>query len=136
MAWRLGINSRVAEMSQPKSTWTYIKERSSVAKPVLWGAIILFFFIGILFFAYRVNSRLRQPEYEGKIINKWAGYSHTDEGSLPYFRILLETDDGERLTVAVDDKTYGRARIGMRIKKSSKGIELSIWRAFKSVGVT
>ncbi len=113
-----------------------MSETSSVAKQVFWSAIVLFAFIGILFFAYRLNSRLRPTEYEGKVIDKWAGYSHSELGSAPYFRIVLETDEGERLTVAVDDETYGRARIGTRIKKSSRGIELSHRRAFSPATVT
>ena len=123
-------------MSLPKSILTLIKKPFSVAKPMLWAVILLFFVIGIFLFAYRVNSRLRPAEYEGKIVDKWAGYSHTDEGSFPYFRIALDTDEGERLTVAVDDKTYQRAKIGMRIKKGPGGIELSRWTTFNSIWAT
>ena len=120
----------------PKPKRTFLSENASLAKQLLWGAIILFAIIGLLFFGYRVNRQLRPAEYEGRIVDKWAGYSHTDEGSYPYFRVLLETDDGQRLTVAVDDKTYGRAKIGMRIKKSSKGVELSLWKVFSPARAT
>lgn len=123
-------------MRLPKSNPTSLKETSSLIKQVLWAAIVLFAIIGLFFFAYLVNSRLRPPEYEGRIIDKWAGYSHTDEGSFPYFRILLETDEGKRLTVAVDDKIYQRAKIGMRIKKGRTGIELSRWKTFNPTWAT
>lgn len=120
----------------PKLKRTFLSENASLAKQVLWGAVILLAIIGLLFFGYRVNRQLKPAEYEGRILDKWAGYSHTDEGSFPYFRILLETDEGGQLTVAVDNKTYDRAKIGMRIKKSSKGIELSLLKVFSSAKVT
>jgi hypothetical protein len=100
-------------------------DSSSLAKSFVWGAVILAAFIGVLFFAYQVQRQIRPPEYEGKIIDKWAGYSHSEKGSFPYFSLLVETAGGQRSTVAVDQQTYDRAKVGMRIRKTKAGIELS-----------
>ncbi len=59
------------------------------------------------------------------MVDKWAGYSHSDQGSFPYFRILVETDRVEKITVAIDQENYERANVGRRIKKTQKGIELT-----------
>ena len=123
-------------MDQPKSKGTFLSENAPLAKQVLWGVIILFCVVGLFAFGYRVNRKLRPAEYEGRIIDKWAGYFHSEHGSSPYFRVRLETDDGQRLTVTVDYKTYDRAKIGMRIKKSPKGIEISLRKAFNPARVT
>jgi hypothetical protein len=109
--------------SKPKSK--QIKESGSLVKSLLWGGVILAGVIGVLFFAYQVKRQMRPPEYEGKIIDKWAGYSHSEEGSVPYFRLLVETPDGQRSTVAVDQETYDRATVGMWIRKTKKEIDLS-----------
>ena len=108
---------------RPKEIWT--TESGSLATSLVWGLVILVAFIGVLFFAYQAKRQLSPPEYEGKIVDKWAGYSHSDEGSFPYFRLLVETDNGKKLTVTVDRENYERAKVGMRIKKTQRGIELS-----------
>lgn len=72
---------------------------------------------------------MRPPEYEGKVVDKWAGYNHTDEGSFPYFRLSVEISNGKKLTVAVDQETYERAKVGMWIRKNRDGIELMTQRA-------
>jgi hypothetical protein len=108
--------------SKPKSK--QIKESGSLVKSLLWGGVILAGVIGVLFFAYQVKRQMRPPEYEGKIIDKWAGYSHSEEGSVPYFRLLVKTPDGQRSTVAVDQETYDRATVGMWIRKTKKEIDL------------
>ncbi len=85
---------------------------------------------------YKARVNLSPIEYEGKVIEKWAGYTHSDEGSLPYFRLSIEKKDGQRLTVAVDHETYDRAIVGMWIKKTPKGIELSRLKRPESEGLT
>jgi hypothetical protein len=67
---------------------------------------------------------LNPPEYEGVILDKWAGYSESETGSRPYFQLLVEGDDGRKVTVPVNSTIYYAAKVGSRIKKSSSGIEL------------
>src|SRR5688500_17212724 len=100
-------------------------DSSSLAKSFVWGAVILAAFVGVLFFVYEVKRQMRPDDYDGKIIDKWAGYSHSEQGSFPYFRLLVEREGGQRSTLAVDPQTYNQAKVGMRIRKSRAGIRLS-----------
>lgn len=97
----------------------------SHARSLVWFLVIVVAFTGVLFFFYRVKRQLRPAEYEGKVVDKWVGYSQTETGSDPYFRLLVEADGGQRSTVAVDQETFERVKVGMRIKKTQSGIELS-----------
>lgn len=103
---------------------------------IIWGVIIIAVLIGIFVLAYRASRGINPAEYEGRIVDKWAGYTHSDEGSFPYFRLLLETESGRRLTVAVDQVTYHRSKIGMWIKKTRKGIELTRIAVPKAFAIT
>ena len=111
--------------SRPKVKQIRITESGSLAKSLVWGAVILAGFIGVLLFAYQVKRQMSPPQYEGKIIDKWAAYSHSEQGSFPNFRLLVETAGGQRSTVAVDQETYDRAKVGMRVRRTKEGIELS-----------
>jgi hypothetical protein len=100
-------------------------ERASTVRNVLAIILILGVVLALFVFAYKSRTGLNPSEYEGKVIDKWAGYSHSDEGSFPYFRLLIEKGDGQRLTVAVDQTVYDQARVGMWIKKTRNGLELT-----------
>jgi hypothetical protein len=92
---------------------------------IAWGLLIVAVFAGLLLIIYKSKLAVRPVEYEGRIVDKWAGYNHSEQGSFPYFRLLVETENGQKLTVAVDKENYERAQVGMRIKKTQKGIELT-----------
>jgi len=62
-------------------------------------------------------------DYEGLIVDRWAGYTASDEGR-PYFRLLVERDTQERITVNIDAHTYHQSQVGMRIKSQKGKIEL------------
>lgn len=102
-----------------------IPESPSLAKSLFWGAVILAGLVGVLLFTYQVKRQMRPTQYEGKIVDKWAGYNHSELGSSPHFRLLVEKAGGQRSTVAVDREIYDRVKVGMWIRKTSKGIELS-----------
>ena len=95
------------------------------ASNVLWGIILAVLLISILVFAWQKFSRPLVAEYDGQIRDKWAGLSESDTGSRAYYKLLVEDNSGKRITVIVDNETYTRAEVGMRIKSSDKGIELS-----------
>lgn len=63
-------------------------------------------------------------DYEGVIVDRWAGYSESDQGSMPYFRLVVEDDNRRRLTVNVDADTYHRSQVGMRLSNRQGKIEL------------
>jgi hypothetical protein len=90
---------------------------------LVWGTVVIALFTGIVFLAYRTKAT--QPrEYEGRIIDKWAGYNHTELGSAPYFKLLIETQNNQRITVSVDKDMYYRVKVGTWIKKTKTGVEL------------
>ena len=59
-------------------------------------------------------------DYEGTIVDKWAKYAETSEGSRPLLHLVIEAEGGQRFTVRVNPNVYESARIGMRVK-SQKG---------------
>lgn len=96
-------------------------------RTIFWLFLILVMFSALMLGLYRMRSSTQGPfraEYDGRIVDKWAGYSETDEGSRAYFRFLVEDDHRTRFTVSVSADIFERARVGMRVKKSENGIEL------------
>jgi hypothetical protein len=74
--------------------------------------------------------RLRQAhvasipaEFEGVIVEKQISLAEREEGSYPYFRLLVEVD-GKQFTVPVYKEIYEEAQVGMRLKRSAKGLEV------------
>ena len=63
-------------------------------------------------------------DYEGVIVDRWAGYAESDLGSRPYFRLLIEDDNRGRITVNIDADTYHRAQVGMRVRRRKGKVEL------------
>ena len=65
------------------------------------------------------TQRLDTTDYDGKIVERWADYAESTQGSRPRFRLLVESQDGKRFTVRVDPNVYESAKVGMRIKRRS-----------------
>ena len=63
-------------------------------------------------------------DYEGVILDRWVGYTETEQGSRPYFRLLIEDDNQHRRTVNVDADTYHRSKVGMTLTRRKGKIEL------------
>lgn len=99
-------------------------DQSRHLMPIVGGLVVLAVLVGIFWLLYRSNPVNYPAEYEGVIADKWAGYSESDEGSQPYFRLLVELPNGQKLTVRVPPDLYNQAKVGSRIRKSSKGLEL------------
>ena len=74
----------------------------------------------LLTFAVVIWQKSTQPvntsDYDGTIVDRWADYTQSEQGSRPYFRLLVESNDGKRFSVKVDPNIYESARIGMHIK--------------------
>ena len=62
-------------------------------------------------------------EFEGRIVDRWAGSNATQLGDNPYYRLLVEID-GQQRTVPVNRQIYEEAQVGMRLRRSSKGLEV------------
>ena len=61
---------------------------------------------------------VHRSEYQGRIVDRWAHYSESEQGSTPQFRLLVEGDDRDRFTVSVSPEIYERSKVGMRIKRT------------------
>lgn len=99
--------------------------RKELWRTIAWGLLIAALLVGVLTVGFKARQQVRPLEYEGRILDRWAGYHHSDEGSFPYFRLVVETDDKHKITVAIDRDDYERAKVGMRIRKTPAGIEMS-----------
>jgi hypothetical protein len=95
------------------------------ASNLLWGIIPAVLLISILVLTWQKFQRPAVVEYDGHIVDRWAGFSESDTGSRAYYKLLVEEDGGKRITVVVDGGTYTRAQVGMRIRVSNNRIELS-----------
>ena len=58
------------------------------------------------------------------MVDKWASYTQSEQGSRPYFRLVVEGDNKTRFAVSVSADIYERAKVGMRVKKTEDGVEL------------
>ena len=91
--------------------------------PAVWGLVVLAILVGVFWLSYSVSPGNHPAQYEAVVVDKWANYSETDEGSVPYFRLLVELRNGQKLTIRVGPDLYNQAKVGSRIRKSSTGIE-------------
>lgn len=84
---------------------------------LLVGALVVAMLAGLVLLVWQKTSqRVGTFDYEGIVIDRWADYAETNEGSKPRFGLLIETQDGKRFTVRVDPAVYESAKVGMRIK--------------------
>ena len=65
-----------------------------------------------------------KADYEGRVLDRWADYAESEQGSRPRFNLLIESQDGKRFTVRVDPTVYESAQVGMRIKSRAGQIVL------------
>ena len=70
----------------------------------------------------RVESIPR--EFEGRIVDKWAGFNETQQGSDPYYRISVEVEGQQPFSIPVNEELYQQAQVGMILKRSEKGLEV------------
>ena len=85
---------------------------------VLVGLIV---FVGIRI--KEAQADYLPQEFEARIVDKWAGSNATQLGDNPYYRLLVEID-GQQRTVPVNRQIYEEAQVGMRLRRSSKGLEV------------
>jgi hypothetical protein len=110
----------VGKQSRVRKNSEQVKRRSWPA--VLTGIGLLALFC--LFFFYVWGGRITNSDYEGKIVDRWADYSSTTQGARPFFRLVVESDDGKRFTVSVDPNVYESAKVGMRVRSRAGQVVL------------
>jgi hypothetical protein len=95
-------------------------------RTILSFVLILLFATLLCWSVYKFRSATTGPfrtEYEGRIIDKWADHSQSEQGSQPYFRLIIRSSDNQQFTVSVSSEIYDRAKVGMFVKKTAAGIE-------------
>lgn len=92
---------------------------------VLWGTVVAVLLVSTFALAWQKFQRPAVVEYDGQIVDRWAGFTDSDTGARAYYKLLVEDDGGKRVTVVVDNEIYLRAKVGMRIRRSISGIELN-----------
>ncbi|PYS80464.1 MAG: hypothetical protein DMF70_10820 [Acidobacteria bacterium] len=63
-------------------------------------------------------------DYEGTIVDRWADYAESDQGSRPRLALVVESPDRTRFTIRVEANVYASAKVGMRIKSRGGQIVL------------
>lgn len=93
---------------------------------ILSAAIVCVLIALFSFVAWKACNRPSTVgmDYEGLIVDRWAGYIESDEGARPYFRLLIEDDNRGRITVNIDADTYHRSQVGMRVSRRKGKVEL------------
>ena len=89
-----------------------------------WGVVLGATLVSMLFLAWQLANQQTRTDFEGMIVDRYADYSETQEGSRPAFRLMVESENHERFKVKVEPGVYEAARVGMRIKSKSGQIEL------------
>ena len=86
---------------------------------VFLSALVLAMLVAFTILVLKRSTERVETEYEGRIVDRWGDYSESTQGSQPRLRLVVESDDGRRVTVRVEPKVYESAKVGMRIRKKS-----------------
>jgi hypothetical protein len=71
----------------------------------------------ILLVRQKSSTPIQIADFEGTIVDRWADYAESDQGSRPRMALVVESSVGKRFTVGVEPGLYESARVGMRIKR-------------------
>jgi len=92
---------------------------------VILSLLILAMLAGLVLFVFQKSTApARIADFEGTVVDRWADYAESDQGSRPRLALVIESSDGKRFTVGVEPAVYESARNGMRIKSKSGRIVL------------
>ena len=53
------------------------------------------------------------------------GFTQSDQGSFPYYKLLVEKETGERIKVNISYDEYEQAKVGMWVRKDQGHFEFS-----------
>jgi hypothetical protein len=112
-----------------------LRERTSVgleslASHLLDGcgltAIFFITFAAAAILIYRSSPPIVRDrrEFTGQIVDKRISVFESREGSSFVNNLVIEEKNGRRFLFTVTEDMYGRARVGMWIRRNQKGIEL------------
>ena len=101
-----------------ESLWS-LKGVALLVSAVILGAVIIFIGVNLK----QAQTDYIPAEFEGRIVDRWAGSNATQLGDNPYYRLLVEIE-GQPRRVPVNREIYEQAQVGMRLRRSSKGLEV------------
>jgi hypothetical protein len=91
---------------------------------VLVSVLVVAALCGLFLLIYPRKVSPTNTDYEGTIVDRWADYAESDQGSRPRLRLVVESQDGKRFTVKVDQNVYESARVGMRVRSRAGQVVL------------
>ena len=87
-------------------------------------SVLVVILLATLVVVWQKSTTPTQTDYEGTIVDRWADYAESDQGSRPRLALVVESPDRTRFTIRVDSNVYESAKVGMRIKSRSGQIVL------------
>ena len=121
MGWRLGIDHMKKGSQSQNISGGFFRDR---IKAIVLGLVVVAFFSTLILLIWQRSTKPMVGDYEGTIVDRWADYSESSEGSQPRLVLIVESTDGKRFTVKVDPNIYQSARVGMRIRSRSGQVVL------------
>jgi hypothetical protein len=112
----MNIQSQRGRLKE-KALWLF-NEKFNI---ILILALVIIF-VALLAGFCKGHFQVERTNYEGTIVDRWAGYSESEAGSKPYYRLRIRDEGGQEFTVRVDNDTYMRSRVGMWIRKDGAKI--------------
>ena len=120
------MGSRKFRCGRKKHSESSEEAGSSKRFKILTSASICVLIALFSFVAWKACNRPNTVgmDYEGVIVDRWAGYIESDLRPRPYFRLLIEDEKRGRITVIVDSDTYHRSKVGMWVRRRKGKVEL------------
>ena len=122
MGWRWDTRSHMKKAQREKNALQRIfsYRLSSIVLCVLIVGMLAT--LGVV--VWQKSTTQSVGDYEGVIVDRWADYAESDQGSRPRMALVVQANEGKRFTVRVDPNVYESARVGMRIRSISGQIVL------------
>jgi hypothetical protein len=115
------FSMKKARLERNSDPGLFTSKLSTILKAVFAVAMVGML---VLLVWQKSTQRLVTADYDGRIVDRWADYTESQQVSEPRFRLLIESKDGKRFTVKVDANVFESTKIGMRIKSRSGQVVL------------
>lgn len=93
------------------------------------GLLMLALIIFAVGFAYAYPRLTRPPlarrDFNGRVVEKFVALGESRIGSATFPRLVVETANGARFNVAVNDEQYEQAQVGMWVSRRGGELRLS-----------
>lgn len=88
-------------------------------------ALLILATLMAIYYQRSTSTGMYRRDYEGEVVDKFVSYHESQTGTGIERHFLIKGKSGEQFQVVVGKELYERARIGMWIKSSQAGVELS-----------